>query len=98
LTGQSAAKRWRRLRDGVCIVTPTKKPKNGKLTEEQKGLNRMFCVVCALVEHPLRLVKQLFGFINLRHRGLKKNTGQTVTLLAPAILWPARGRLRPSMG
>jgi IS5 family transposase len=84
--------------DGVCIVTPTKKPQGGELTEEQKRLNRMLSAVRAVVEHPFRVVKQQFRFIKVRYRGLKKNTGQIVTLFALANLWLARRRLLPSTG
>ena len=84
--------------DGVCIVTPTKKPKGGELTEEQKGFNRMLSAVRAVVEHPFRVLKRQFGFIKIRYRGLKKNTAQIVTLFALANLWLARHRLRPLMG
>lgn len=79
--------------DGVCIVTPTKKPPGGELTEEQKGFNRMLSAVRAVVEHPFRVVKRQFGFIKVRYRGLSKNTGQIVTLLALGNLWLARHRL-----
>jgi IS5 family transposase len=84
--------------DGVCIVTPTKKPKGGELTEEQKRLNRMLSAVRAVVEHPLRVLKQQFGFLKVRYRGLKKNTGQIVMLYALANLWLARRRLLVLMG
>jgi IS5 family transposase len=84
--------------DGVCIVTPTKKPKGGELTEEQKRLNRMLSAVRAVVEHPLRVLKQQFGFLKVRYRGLKKNTGQLVMLYALANLWLARRRLLVLMG
>jgi hypothetical protein len=38
------------------------------------------------------MVKQQFGFIKARYRGLTKNTGQVVTLFALANLWLARPR------
>lgn len=84
--------------DGVCIVTPTKKPKGGELTEEQKSFNRMLSAVRAVVEHPFRVVKRQFGFIKVRYRGLKKNTAQVVTLFALANLWRARHRWLPLLG
>jgi transposase, IS5 family len=79
--------------DGVCIVTPAKKPKGGELTPEQKAFNRMLSAVRAVVEHPFRVVKRQFGFTQVRYRGLTKNTGQVVTLFALANLWLARRRL-----
>ena len=38
-------------------------------------------------------MKRQFGFVKVRYRGLKKNTGQIVTLFALANLWLARKRL-----
>lgn len=43
-------------------------------------------------------VKKQFGFAKVRYRGVKKNTGQIVTLFALANLWLARKRLLPLMG
>lgn len=58
--------------DGVSILTPTKKPAGGELTEEQKAFNRMLSAVRgAIVEHPLRELKKQFGFTKVRYRGLK---------------------------
>ncbi len=82
----------------LSILTPTKKPVGGKLTDEQKAFNRMLSAVRAIVEHPFRVVKRQFGFVKVRYRGLKKNTGQIVTLLALANLWLARKRLLPLVG
>jgi IS5 family transposase len=47
----------------------------------------------AKVEHPFRVIKRQFGFVKVRYRGLKKNTGQLVTLFALSDLWMARGKL-----
>ena len=84
--------------DGVSILTPTKKPAGAELTEEQKTFNRMLSAVCAIVEHPFRVLKKQFGFTKVRYRGLMKNTGQIVTLFALTNLWLARKRLLPLMG
>ena len=59
----------------LSILTPTKKPAGGKLTDEQKAFNRMLSAVRAIVEHPFRVVKRQFGFVKVRYRGLAKNTG-----------------------
>jgi IS5 family transposase len=82
----------------LSILTPTKKPAGGTLTDEQKAFNRMLTAVRAIVEHPFRVVKRQFGFVKVRYRGLKKNTGQIVTLFALANLWLARKRLLPLVG
>ena len=80
------------------MLTPTKKPAGGELTEAQKAFNRMLSAVRAIVEHPFRVVKRQFGFVKVRYRGLAKNTGQIVTLFALANLWLARKRLLPLLG
>ena len=49
--------------------------------------------VRAKVEHPFRVIKRQFGFIKVRYRGLKKNTGQPITLFALSNLWMVRGKL-----
>ena len=82
----------------LCVLTPTKKPAGGELTEEQKAFNRMLSAVRAVVEHPFRVLKRQFGYTKVRYRGLAKNTGQIVTLFALANLWLARKRLLPLLG
>ena len=82
----------------LSVLTPTKKPAGGVLTDEQKAFNRMLSAVRAIVEHPFRVVKRQFGFVKVRYRGLAKNTGQIVTLFALANLWLARRRLLPLVG
>jgi len=45
------------------------------------------------VGHPFRVLKQQFGYVKVRYRGLKKNTAQIVTLFALSNLWMARHKL-----
>ncbi|WP_146749416.1 transposase, partial [Paracidovorax anthurii] len=47
----------------------------------------------AKVEHPFRVLKQQFGYVKVRYRGLKKNTAQIVTLFALSNLWMVRHKL-----
>ena len=84
--------------DGLAILVPTKKPMGGELTEQQKKSNRILSAIRAVVEHPFRVIKRQFGFTKVRYRGLRKNTGQIVTLFALANLWLARKRLLPLVG
>jgi len=84
--------------DGLAILVPTKKPKGGELTEQQKKANRILSAIRAVVEHPFRVIKRQFGFTKVRYRRLKKNTGQIVTLFALSNLWMARHRLLPMTG
>jgi len=58
----------------------------------------MLSAVCAMVEHPFRVVTCQFGFVKARYRGLTKNTGRIATLFALAKLWLARKRLLPLVG
>lgn len=84
--------------EGKMILTPSKKPKGGKLTEEQKAFNRDISKLRAYVEHPFRVLKCQFGFRKVRYRGLEKNTHQLRTLFALVNLWLARKRLIPLVG
>ncbi len=84
--------------EGLAILVPTKKPMGGELTEQQKKSNRILSAIRAVVEHPFRVIKRQFGFTKVRYRGLKKNTGQIVTLFALSNLWMARHRLLPATG
>ena len=47
----------------------------------------------AKVEHPFRVIKRQFGFMQVRYRGLKKNTAQLITLFALSNLWMVRKKL-----
>jgi IS5 family transposase len=52
----------------------------------------------AKVEHPFRVIKRQFGFVNVRYRSLKTNTVQLVTLFALSNLWMVRGKLMATPG
>lgn len=56
-------------------------------------LERNKANIRARVEHPFRVLKQQFGYVKVRYRGLKKNTAQIVTLFALSNLWMARHKL-----
>ena len=57
-------------------------------------LERTKARIRAKVEHPFRVLKQQFGYVKVRYRGLKKNTAQIVTLFALSNLWMARHKLQ----
>ena len=74
----------------------------GKLGRIGDKLGHLKASVRAKVEHPFRAIKQQFGHVKVRYRGLKKNTAQLHTLFALSNLWMARkklialdGQLRP---
>jgi IS5 family transposase len=70
----------------------SKKP----LSEYWKGINRSRSRVRARCEHPLLVVKRLWGFNKVRYRGLAKNTARAYTAFALANLYLLRKRLLPS--
>ncbi len=47
----------------------------------------------AKVEHPFRVVKQQFGYVKVRYRGLAKNTARLMMLFALGNLWMVRRKL-----
>ncbi len=47
-------------------------------------------------EHPLRVVKHLWGFVKVRYRGLVKNLARAHTMFALANLYQVRYQLLPS--
>jgi IS5 family transposase len=47
----------------------------------------------AKVEHPIEVIKRVFGLVQVRYRGLKKNTHRLVVTCAPANLIMARRHL-----
>ena len=43
----------------------------------------------ARVEHSIGVIKRVFGFVNVRYRGLKKNTHRLLVICALANLFTA---------
>jgi len=74
--------------------SPTKITAGGKLNNKQKAFKWMLSAIQAIVKHPFRVIKLQLDFVKVRC-GLKKNTGQIVTL---AYLWLALKRLQPPVG
>jgi len=76
------------------------RPGKRKLLDKTQLLDRMKeqyertkASIRAKVEHPFRVLKQQFGHVKVRYRGLAKNTAQLHTLFALSNLWMARGKL-----
>ncbi|MEV8469040.1 IS5 family transposase [Fluviibacterium sp. DFM31] len=65
----------------------------GKLHPIEEDINRIIAKVRALVEHPFRVIKRQFGYINTRYRGLAKNRAQFFTLFALGNLFLVRRKL-----
>lgn len=65
------------------------------LTEQQKAVNRERSRVRARGEHPFHVVKRLWDFTKVRHRGLAKNRTRAYALFALSNLYMMRHRLMP---
>jgi IS5 family transposase len=61
--------------------------------ELQKAKNRVKARVRAKVEHPVRILKRIFGFERVRYRGLKKNHERLCASFALVNLYLHRKRL-----
>jgi len=63
------------------------------LSERWKRINRARARIRARVEHPFRVVKQLWGFTKVRYRGIAKNLHRARTAFALANLYLVRRQL-----
>ena len=61
----------------------------------QRRKNRTKARVRAKVEHPFRILKRVFGFVQVRFRGLKKNHDYLCAAFALVNLYMHRKRLAP---
>jgi len=66
------------------------------LTARQRAINRARSRTRARGEHPLHIVKRLWGFAKVRYRGLAKNLARAWTMFALANLYMVRRRLLPA--
>jgi IS5 family transposase len=65
----------------------------GVVDEVERGKNRTKSAVRAKVEHPFRVIKQVFGFVKVRYRGLAKNRHRLWVSCGLANLFMVRHRL-----
>jgi transposase, IS5 family len=56
----------------------------------ERAKNRTKSKVRAKVEHPIAVIKRVFGFAKVRYRGLKKNAHRLVVTCALANLFIVR--------
>ena len=61
--------------------------------EVERGKNRTKSAVRAKVEHPIGVIKRVFGFGKVRYRGLAKNTHRLWVTCALVSLFMVRRRL-----
>ena len=85
-----AGVRWHvAMRPGLRRALDKDKPVDGLIDQ----FERIKARIRAKVEHPFRVLKQQFGYVKVRYRGLRKNTAQIVTLFALSNLWMVRHEL-----
>jgi transposase, IS5 family len=65
----------------------------GVVDQIERAKNRTKSKVRAKVEHPIGIIKRVFGFAKVRYRGLKKNALRLLVTCALANLFIARRRL-----
>jgi transposase, IS5 family len=66
------------------------------LSERWRMINRARSRTRARGEHAFRVVKQLWGFVKTRYRGLAKNLARGLTMFALANLYQVRRELLPA--
>ena len=71
---------------------------NRSLHQLQEELEKLKASVRAKVEHPLRVIKQQFGYTKTRYCDLVKNTARVMILFAMSNLWMSRKRLMEAQG
>lgn len=74
-----------------CVQDKRKAKKN--LSSSQRKRNRRQSSVRARVEHIFRVIKQQFGFVKTRYRGLVKNRSQVNMLMGLANIYMLRRKL-----
>jgi IS5 family transposase len=71
-------------------LTHRKGYRHRPLSERDAARNRLKSQVRAKVEHPIGVIKRIFGFTKVRYRGLAKNTHRLWVTCALANLFMAR--------
>ena len=70
--------------------------RHSPLSEAQRARNRRQSKVRSKVEHPFQIMKRVFGFTQVRYRGLLKNTHRVHVTCALVNLFLVRKRLLES--
>jgi IS5 family transposase len=60
------------------------------VNESERAKNRTKSKVRAKVEHPIGVIKRIFGFAKVRYRGLRKNAHRLLVSCALANLFMVR--------
>ncbi len=83
----------RRCAPEASDFTQKKGSRYRKLSAQERASNRTKSRVRAKVEHPIGVVKRVFGFSKVRYRGLAKNANRVFVACALANLFMVRKRL-----
>jgi transposase, IS5 family len=78
---------------GLRLRTMRQARRNTPLSMRQRAINRAISSTRAKVEFAFRVVKQQFGYMKTRYRGLAKNAAHQLTLFALANIYMARRHL-----
>jgi len=78
---------------GIAFNVNQRGSKHRPLTEAQRARNRHLSRERAVVEHPFRVVKSLWGHAKVRYRGIAKNLAQMYMLFGLANIFRVRRRL-----
>jgi len=73
-----------------------RRPSRRPLSQRWRMINRARSRTRARGEHAFRIVKQLWGFVKVRYRGLAKNLARAQTMFALANLYQFRRELLPT--
>ena len=101
---QSKERQQTAQESGIAWHVNVKASRHRVLTEKERKQNRERSRARAtgwpraIVEHPYRVVKVLWGHTKVRYKGLLKNALQFFTLFALANVYHARRKLLPVLG
>jgi IS5 family transposase len=76
--------------EGLFYGIADKGARSHPLSKSQKKRNRKCSSIRAKVEHPFRIIKDLWGHAKMRYKGLSKNENRFVTLCALSNLYFCR--------
>jgi IS5 family transposase len=87
--------RQRFREEGVACRVNRQAAPGKTLGEGWRKINRIRSKTRCMVEHPILVVKGIWGFRKTRYRGLRKNLARGYTMFALANLYRARSTLMP---
>lgn len=98
--GKAQRERLEELAPNAKDFTNKRAYRNAPLSDADKETNRRKSSIRAKVEHPFPILKRLWGFAKVRHRGLAKNANRAFAMLAAINILkhgrPLTGKVRPA--